>query len=169
MKAFARLHWRFYCGKTLSTTYSMLLWKLFGLFSLRFPGLRRSISRVLYSPTFKGLISNQKEIYIWSFCSSNTLHLRSHISNCILTEPTNLSFACVLKLPSIAIMTLLKKIKLWRKTLVMMWRPNQWTLRSICLGNVLFFLRLKLAKSVYNILYPVICKLIHWDCVSWFC
>ena len=34
MKAFARLHWWFFCGKTLSTTYSMLLWKLFGLFSL---------------------------------------------------------------------------------------------------------------------------------------
>ena len=32
-------------------------------------------------------------IYIWSFCSSNTLHLRSHISDCISTEPTNLSFA----------------------------------------------------------------------------
>ena len=37
-------------------------------------------------------------IYIWSFCSSNTLHLRSHISDCISTEPTNLSFAFTSKL-----------------------------------------------------------------------
>ena len=33
MKAFARLHWRFFCGKTLYLyDLSMLLWKLFGFF-----------------------------------------------------------------------------------------------------------------------------------------
>jgi len=105
MKAFARLHWWFFCGKTLSTTYSMLLWKLFGLFSLggnedcaeiRAGSLSRRAARFRECSVLhlsKGLISYQKQIYIWLFCSSNTLHLRSHISDCISTEPTNLSFA----------------------------------------------------------------------------
>ena len=116
MKAFAHLHWRFFCGKMLSTTYSMLLWKLFGLFSLRFPGRKWKICRdqsrlTFLSPSFaawfhecsvhqlsKGLNPNQKEIYIWLFCSSNMVHLCSNISECISTEPTKLSFPFTSKL-----------------------------------------------------------------------